>query len=445
LEEVLKALRRDALLVFEAGLKAASPEDAIRRALHLENETLRAGERACDLKAYRSIYLLGAGKASARMAGGVLGLLGDEVTGGVVSVPYGQSGSAGRVKLMGASHPEPNEDTLANTALILDVAEKASRDDLVICLISGGGSSLLEALPHGVSLPDIVKMNRALLASGADIVEINTVRKHVSEVKGGKLAARIYPASLINLVVSDVPGDDLTFIASGPTVGDSTTFDDCIRIIERLGLAGEIPDPVMRHLENGAAGRLKENPRTGDRVFKDIQSLVIAGNSTSVEAASDMAGKIGYKTVRLDEPVVGDTRDAARHHAGLARKMIVESAPVAPPACIVSGGETTVRVMGEGKGGRNQEFAIASAIQIDGLPIAVLSAGTDGIDGATDAAGAICDGHTLKRANDLGIDALSYLGRNDSYSFFSRLGDLVKTGPTGTNVMDVHIIMVGCT
>lgn len=443
MEKILKRLRKDAFLIFEAGLNAASATDAVLKALILEGEILRIGKREYDLSSYAQMYLLGGGKASADMAIAVHEILGDRIAAGVVSVPHGRGGKAGKIRLLEASHPEPDESGVENTEEILRVAKRAGREDLVLCVISGGGSSLLVAPVDDISLADMVEMNRALLMCGATIKEINTIRKHVSTIKGGRLARQIYPASLVTLVISDVVGNDLESIASGPTVPDTTTFEECLKVIEKYALRGRIPDTILQHLRKGADGMVEENVKEGDEAFKNSHSVVVASNSTAVKAASAKAKKMGYGVVSLLDFVMGDTHDAVQSHVQLAKKVLTKSHPVAPPACIVSGGETTVKVRGHGKGGRNQEFVLSAAAGIEGLPVTVLSVGTDGIDGSTDAAGAICDGKTAGRARRLGLDAVSYLRNNDSYNFFAQLGDLVMIGPTGTNVSDMHIIMVG--
>jgi len=442
-EKTCIRLRRDALLVFEAGLKAASAADAVKKFLTLKNDTLQIDRLEYNLRRFRRIYLLGAGKACADMALSVEGILGDKITESVVSVPYGFGSKASYVRVLEASHPEPDQNSLNNATEILNLAEEADEGDLVICVISGGGSSLLLAPPDGIPLADIVVMNSELLRSGADIREVNTIRKHVSKIKGGRLALKIFPAALVTLIVSDVVGDELSSIASGPTVPDNTTYGDCLNIIEKYGLERHFPQSIMQHTLRGDRGLVDENPREGDAAFRNSYSLVIANNSTSLKAISGRAEGMGYEVVSLSSTVAGDTQDAAQTHARLAREILTEKDPVGPPACIVSGGETTVRVTGGGKGGRNQQFVLSAALEIDGLPVSVLSLGTDGIDGSTDAAGAVCDGNTVIRARQSGLDPVSYLRRNDSYSFFERLGDLVVTGPTGTNVMDIHIVMVG--
>lgn len=443
MEKVLEKLRKDAFLIFEAGLSAVSAKDAVKKALTLENEVLRVPDREYNLSSYARIYLLGGGKASADMAAALHEVLGDTIAGGVVSVPHGRGGKAGKVRLLEASHPEPDQSGVENTREILRVVGQAGRDDLVFCVISGGGSSLLIAPPDGISLADIVEMNKALLMCGADIKEINTIRKHVSTIKGGRLARKIYPASLVTLVVSDVVGDDLASIASGPTVPDTTSYGECLGILENYGLHGHMPDTVILHLQKGVDGIVEETVRDGDEAFKNTHSIVVASNSTAVKAASARAKEMGYGVVSLPSFVLGDNQDAAHSHVRLAKKVLAKSDPVAPPACIISGGETTVKVRGHGKGGRNQEFVLRAATEIEDLLITVLSVGTDGIDGPTDAAGAICDGKTMARARQLRLKATSCLDNNDSYNFFARLGDLMMTGPTGTNVSDIHIIIIG--
>ncbi len=441
--ENFEKLRRDALLVFRAGLAAASPENAIERTLFLEGRSLHIDHRSFDLDRLEKIQVLGAGKASRRMATAVLELLDDYVTDCVISVPYGQGGVGRSFRFLEASHPLPDDRTLANTKEIIRLAARADERDLVLCLLSGGGSSLLVAPPDGVALEDIVRMNMELLASGASIADVNTVRRHVSVVKGGRLARAIHPAQSVTLAISDVPGDYLSAIASGPTVPDRTTYADAVTVLESHGLKEKMPTSVMTHLERGAAGLIEENPREGDIIFSRSSSVVIASNSVCLEGACAEASRMGYNVFRLPRPVSGDTKEASLDHARLARDILSGRGPVRPPACVVSGGETTQKVVGSGRGGRNQEFVLRASGELASLPVVLLSADTDGIDGSTDAAGAICDGKTASRCRALGMSPASYLLNNNSYEVFSRLHDLIRTGSTGTNVMDIHVMMVG--
>jgi glycerate 2-kinase len=440
--EIFEGLRRDALLIFRAGLAAASPEKAVERALALDGRSLRINERTFDLDRLKKILVLGAGKASRRMAVSILDLLGDCITDCVLSVPQGQGDVSPGFQFLEASHPLPDDRALSNARKVIGLAEGAGQDDLVLCLFSGGGSSLLVAPPDDVTLEDIVGMNVELLASGASIADVNTVRRHVSRIKGGKLARSIHPARFVTLAISDVPGDDLSCIASGPTVPDRTSYSDALLLLKRHDLYEKMPENVRTHLERGTAGLVDQNPKEGDTVFSRSSSVVVAGNSVCLDAACAEASRIGYRVFRLPHCVSGDTRTASLEHARLAKEILAGRGPVKPPACVVSGGETTQKVVGTGRGGRNQEFVLGASGELENLPVVLLSADTDGIDGSTDVAGAICDGRTAGRSGELGMSSASYLLDNDSYEFFSRLGDLVRTGPTGTNVMDIHVMLV---
>lgn len=282
------------------------------------------------------------------------------------------------------------------------------------------------------------------MGCGANIKEMNTIRKHISQVKGGRLAQIAYPAHVITLILSDVIGDKIDSIPSGPTAPDATTFLDCLKIIQKYKLKDKIPSSIYEHLKKGAQGKIEETPKPGDPIFKKVRNFIIGSNLQAREAAKQKAEELGFNTMILRRSVYGDTRRAAIKHANLAKKIQETGDPILPPACLISGGETTVKVKGTGLGGRNQEFVLSGAMKIAGLEnVVILSAGTDGTDGPTDAAGAICDGKTIQRALQKGLDPKYYLDNNDSYHFFQKLGDLLKTGPTNTNVMDIHLIMVG--
>lgn len=422
-------LRRDALAIFRASLKAADPAGAVARAL----EAGRYGR-------YRRIFVIGAGKASATMARAAERVLGRRIAGGLINTKYGHLAKLRRVELNECGHPVPDERGVDGARRIAAMAESAGADDLVICLVSGGASALLP-LPAGpVTLAEKQETTRLLLASGANIHEINAVRKHISSIKGGQLARLASPAAVESLLLSDVIGDDLDVIGSGPTAPDGSTFARALEILDRYGIRGKAPGSVRERLERGAAGEIPETPKPGDAVFRRTRNRVIGSNRLAVDAAAAHARALGYRTLVLSTFIEGETRDVARMHAAIAREIAASGRPVRRPACIVTGGETTVTLRGDGKGGRNQEFALAAAIDIAGLDgVVVFSAGTDGTDGPTDAAGAIADGRTLER-NPCAAD---FLARNDAYHYFEPLGDLVMTGPTGTNVMDVRIVLAG--
>jgi hydroxypyruvate reductase len=337
----------------------------------------------------------------------------------------------------------PDENGQHGTEAILKLVRDAGKDDLVICLISGGGSALTPLPFHGLTLKDKQETIKVLLSCGATIHEINAIRKHTSMIKGGRLARAAYPATLVSLILSDVVGDDLDVIASGPTVPDSSTFSSCMKILQRYNILKKIPETVLNHIEAGASGKVPETPNTDDSAFDKTYNLIIGSNIESLMAAKQKAESLGYKVLVLSSMIEGETRDVAHVHGAIAREIIKTGNPLHPPACILSGGETTVTLTGKGLGGRNQEFALASAIDIAGKnEVVILSGGTDGNDGPTDAAGAFADNFTLKRAGEMGLDPYYFLLNNDSYHFFQKLGDLLMTGATNTNVMDLRIVLV---
>ena len=314
----------------------------------------------------------------------------------------------------------------------------------MFCLLSGGGSALLPAPEAGISLTEKQQVTSLLLECGASIDEINVIRKHISRLKGGQMARLVAPATLITLILSDVVGDPLDAIASGPTVPDPSTYQDCLDIMARYNLLEQLPASVCAHLQRGQAGGCPETPKASDTAFARCQTVIIGSNRLALQAAHTTARALGYEALMLSSSIQGETRDIARMHAAIAQEMRQSGAPLAPPACVISGGETTVTIRGPGKGGRNQEFVLAAALDIADLErVVVLSGGTDGTDGPTDATGAVADGQTVARAKALGLEAAQFLRRNDSYHFFAALDDLLRTGPTGTNVMDIHLLLVG--
>jgi len=436
-------LRRQALKVFRAALDASEPAAAILRHVRVRGGRLEAGERRYRLSAFRRIWVVGAGKAGAAMAKAVEKLLGNRIEGGLVNVKYGHLCPLRRIELNECGHPVPDEAGVRGAVRIAALVESAGEHDLVICLISGGASALLPSPAAPVTLEDKQAVTRLLLACGADIHEVNAVRKHISALKGGQLARLAAPATVLSLLLSDVIGDDLDVIGSGPTAPDASTFGAARDVLARYGLLGKIPASVAERIERGVRGEIAETPKASDPVFRRVQNLVVGSGALAVRAAAARARELGFRPVVLSTRIQGETRDVARVHAAIAREIAETGRPVKPPACVISGGETTVTLRGGGLGGRNQEFVLAAAIDLAGCPgIVVLSAGTDGTDGPTDAAGAIADGQTLARAAAAGLDAKRLLADNDSYHFFESLNDLVKTGPTNTNVMDVHLLMV---
>lgn len=421
------SLRRQAARIFQAALSASSPIAAVLRHVRREKETLIADGRKYSLKAFRNVYVIGAGKASAEMAKAVERLLGTRITGGLVNAPA--RAKLRSIEINPAGHPMPDRPGVAGATRIAQIAKDAGSDDLVVCLISGGASSLLPLPAPPITLAEKQNTTRLLLHCGANIHEINTVRKHLSSLKGGQLARLAYPATLLTLVLSDVIGDDLDVIGSGPTVPDRSTSADARAILKKYGIPDELP--------------LGETPKPGDKIFRKTQNIIVGSNALAVDAAEQEARRLGFNTLVLSTFIEGEAREAARVHAAIIKEIRAHGRPVKPPACVISGGETTVTIRGKGRGGRNQEFVLAAAIAISGLrDVAILSAGTDGVDGPTDAAGAVADGSTLARAEALGLNPAAFLADNDSYHFFEATSNLIKTGPTGTNVADIQVMLI---
>uniref|UniRef100_Q02AY9 Glycerate 2-kinase n=1 Tax=Solibacter usitatus (strain Ellin6076) TaxID=234267 RepID=Q02AY9_SOLUE len=425
----LRTLRRHAAAIFRASLQAADPAGAVER--HLAR---------CNYSRYRNIYVIGAGKAGASMARAAERVLGKRITAGLINVKDGHLAKLRRIELNECGHPVPDERGAAGARRIAAIAESAGREDLVVCLISGGASALLPLPAAGISLEEKQATTRLLLSCGATIHEINAVRKHISSIKGGQLARLAAPAAVEALLLSDVIGDDLDVIGSGPTAPDASTFATAAGIFEKYAITARIPASVRQRIERGMRSEIPETPKPDDPLFARVRNTVVGSNRLALDAAARAAKSLGYRTLVLSSEIEGETREIARMHAAIGREIAHTGRPVRPPACIITGGETTVAIKGDGLGGRNQEFVLAAAIDIAGTGnIVVFSAGTDGTDGPTDAAGAIADGETLRRK----ADARQYLERNDSYHYFEALGDLVITGPTNTNVMDVRLVLVG--
>ncbi|HXZ35676.1 MAG TPA: glycerate kinase [Thermodesulfobacteriota bacterium] len=439
----LDPLRRDAKKIFLHAIHAVQPQTILSSHISLRNHVLRIGERKYPLSRYEKIFVAGTGKASASMAVNLEKILGTRITRGLINVKYGHSQKLKRIRVQEAGHPLPDEKGLEGAKEMVEMLSHLTGNDLVIFLVSGGGSALLPLPVEGVTLVEKQATTNELLSCGASIQEINTLRKHLSRIKGGGLAKIVYPATLVSLILSDVIGDPLDAIASGPTVPDSTTYENCAWILNKYELWGKIPPSVASHIRAGMEGRKEETLKEGDPAFAKVYNLIVGNNLLAMTAARKAAQALGYRTLLLSSLVEGETREIAKVHAAIAKEVLLSGNPIPPPACILSGGETTVTLKGKGKGGRNQEFALAGALEIAGCEeILMMSAGTDGTDGPTDAAGAFADGKTVIRAKTMGLDPWSFLKENDSYSFFQRIGDLLTIGPTGTNVMDLRIMLV---
>lgn len=437
-----KRARRLALTSLETAIQSVDPKWIVCSKLSLKNSVLKLDGHSFDLRKTKHIYVVGGGKASGSMAEGLETILGKRISGGLVNVPQRSKNKTKIIKLHAASHPIPSEKGVEGTQVMLEIAEQAGKDDLVICLISGGGSSLMPLPRDGISITDKKTLTDALLKSGANIDEINTVRKHISGVKGGWLAKKAYPARILNLILSDVVGDPLDFIASGPTVPDSTTFSDAINVLNRYNLWDRAPASVKQVLTDGRRGKIPETPKADDKAFKKVYNVIVGNNRTASAAAYEYLRSAHVNVLLLTASLEGEAKTVGTVLASIANELAVFGNPVSKPAGIVFGGETTVVVTGTGLGGRNQEISLGAALRlrhIDGVAVASLS--TDGVDGPTDAAGAIVDGKTLAKAQKIELLPEKYLADNDSYHFFSRLNDLIFTGPTGTNVNDISVIV----
>ena len=450
----MRDAKTDAGSILNAALASVDPVPMIARRLrldgdilHIDTETQRC---AYDLSRYRHLWLLGAGKASARMALGLEGLLGDRIAGGCVVVKDGYEESLARVTLLTAGHPVPDDRSSAAAGKLLELAGAAGPDDLVLVVLSGGGSALAAAPyaenGHAVTLADKQAVTRALLACGATIQEINCVRKKLSAIKGGRLAKALAPAQSVTLILSDVVGDDLPSIASGPTVADDTTAVQALAVLERYGLAPHLPPAVTALVRAMAEGAVAAGPDADDPCFATARTVVVGSNVQALLAARDAARSLGYAALVLTSRLTGEAREVAHLFSGLARDIVAHGVPLARPACIIAGGETTVTLRGKGLGGRNQELALAFLEDLfrgsrDIGEAVLLAAATDGGDGPTGAAGAFASRAVLERGLDLGLQPATLLADNDAYHYFSRLGQLLVTGPTKTNVCDITLLV----
>ena len=447
-DSLLQRIRTEALTLFHASLKPVNPYEAVKRFVRMDGNRILLGAEdetpfELDLKEYDKVFLVGGGKATAPMAKAMEDILGRRIDKGMINVKYGFTEKLEVTKIIEADHPLPDENGVQGTKMIMDLLNHAGEKDLVFSLISGGGSALLP-LPAGrIRLEEKQAVTKNLLECGASIDEINAIRKHISASKGGQMARVAYPATSVNLMLSDVVGDKTDVIASGPFVPDGSSFNESWGVLEKYGLT-DIPDSVKEYLRDGARGVIPETPKQDDPVFKRVHNYIIGSNILALEAGMREAEKMGYRCLILSSMIEGETKDVARVHTAIASEILKTGRPLHPPACVISGGETTVTIHGKGMGGRNQEFCLSAALGITDLSprVVILSGGTDGNDGPTDAAGAIVDPTTVKRGEAKGLNALAYLADNDSYHYLKEIDDLLITGPTNTNVMDVRFILV---
>ncbi len=432
--------RRFCLESLEAALVASEPRRLMMKKMNLDGDLIIGGERI-KLSKFKRIVVVGGGKAAAAMAEAMESLLDGRISAGLVNVPDRFRGRrTRRIEHHHATHPLPSEEGVEGVMKMLGIIGKPSEDTLVICLISGGGSALMPLPREGVTLSDKVEVTKLLLNAGATIRELNTVRKHLSGIKGGWLAKKLYPCTSLAIVISDVVGDALDSIASGPLYPDQSTFKDALAVLRRYGIQNKIPTSVARVLRKGLDRQLPETPKEGDGCFRRVRHIVVGSNADACGAAVRKLETLRRRPFYLTCHLSGEARYAGAVLGSIARDGLGGVSSRQRFLSLVAGGETTVRVVGTGRGGRNQEAALGASISLEDVDdIALGFVGTDGLDGPTDAAGAIVDGSTLKRARSRGLDADAYLARNDAYNFFREIGDLVITGPTGTNVSDISV------
>lgn len=444
----LKRLRQEAEDIFRASLVPVDPHAAVKNFVRVDGHTLILGKEGqdkvkLDLSGFDRISLVGGGKATAPMAKAMEELLGEKIHTGLITVKYGFTEALHHTGIREAGHPVPDEQGIEGTRNILEFLEKADAKDLIFSLISGGGSALLCQPAAGITLSEKQALTRSLLECGASIDEINAVRKHISAAKGGQMARAAFPATVVNLMLSDVVGDKMDVIASGPFVPDTATFAQALEILEKYDLR-KVSAEIYDHLQAGARGETDETPKAGDPIFERVFNFIVGSNIMALEAAEKRAKVLGYNPLILSSRIQGETRDVALFHTAILREILRTGKPIPAPACVISGGETTVTIRGEGVGGRNQEFGLAAAVDVADLDprFVVLSGGTDGNDGPTEAAGAIVDPLTVSRGKEMGLEARAYLNNNDAYHFFEKTKELLVTGPTNTNVMDVRLMLV---
>jgi glycerate 2-kinase len=434
--------RQIAEQIFLAGVESVLPDKLISGNLALKGNILHIGQKKINIDKTGKIYVIGAGKASAIMALEVENILGDRITSGHIIVKYGHSAKLRKIKISEAGHPFPDSNGFRATKEVLEIAHGAGSEDLVICLLSGGGSSLLCDCPDELKPDDLVLVNKLLVNCGAGIREINAVRKHLSSVKGGRLAGAVYPATLVSLILSDVIGDHPDIIASGPTAPDPTTYVDAIEVLDKYNLKDSLPERVIDYLYEGATCRKPDTPKPGEEIFNKTSNIIIGSNRIALENARLKAMEFNINAVITEDELQGDTVSVSEYLVDTALEYRSDKNEV-KPVCILLGGETTVKMTGKGTGGRNQHLAMLCAGLLDKIPgITILCAGTDGTDGPTKAAGAVVDNETIITASNKNIDIGEFISDFNSYNFFRKTGGHIITGPTMTNVMDIVIIIV---
>lgn len=431
-----------ALQLFRSAMAAVQPVQLMQDNLSVNSEALIIGGQVIPLKSFRQLYVIGAGKAAAAMAVQTEKILGSHITDGIVTTKSGHALQTQKTKVMEAAHPVPDEQGIEAVKQTLQLLEQVTANDIIICLISGGASALWCDVPAGITLSEVQTTFDQLIRSGAGIREVNIVRKHLSGIKGGQLVRHCKGARVFSLIISDVPGDELEAIASGPTVPDSSTFQDAYAILDRYNLLPGLPQSVWQHMEQGREGAIAETPKPGDLLFNNAVNKIIGNNRIAVEAAAKNATALGYHVHIIPQLITGDAAAEAKKLVALA-----QSYQGPKPACLIQGGETTVKVIGHGKGGRNQHFVLAAlnelkTMQEKAVDVCILSGGTDGTDGPTDATGAVIDSDTLIEAARQQLNITAYLDNQDAYHFLQRTNSLIITGPTQTNVMDLMIAII---
>lgn len=443
-DDVSRRLRDDACSILEAALEAVDPEQAIYNALKIDGNILSFEGGSVDLSKINRVIVVGGGKAGGLMAKAVEKLLGEHIESGLVNILEGteKAVSLKRIKLHGAQHPVPSQTGVEGVRQMLELTEGLVEDDLVITLISGGGSALMPYPAEDISLDDLQSITGSLLKAGATINELNAVRKHLSAFKGGQLARHCGPAVVVSLILSDVIGDPLDIIASGPTAPDTSSFIEARTVLERYGLWNDAPENIKTRINRGFEGTISDTPKEDDLVFNKVHNILIANNAIAATAAKQKAESLGYDSLILSTYIEGEARLVGEMLTGIAKEITKRDQPLKKPAAMIIGGETTVSVKGNGLGGRNMEVALGASLGLDGFSCLVAALGTDGIDGPTKSAGAFVDGYTLSRSSMKGLDPEKYLDDNDSFNFFKELEDNILTGPTGTNVNDLSLILV---
>ncbi len=438
------SLREHAKQIYNKAIDVVKPDQLIERKIILYKHLLKIDDYTFDLRKFERIFVIGAGKASALMAKKLEQVLGSRLFYGIVSVKYGHAVTCQKIRILEAGHPVIDQNTLNATDQMLQILKDVSEKDLVLCLLSGGGSALLESLPENISLSHLQKVFEMLLSSGSNIEEINSVRKHLSLVKGGQLARAIYPATCLSFILSDVIGNPLDAIASGPTSPDPTSFQDAWRVLEKYNLLNDLPAPIKNHLSQGKQNKISETLKPNDPIFEKVYNVILGSNLMALDAAKKTAQELGYNTLILSSQIQGEAREVSKVVASIVQEILENDIPVTKPACLLLGGETTVTIRGKGKGGRNQELALAALLSMKKVKekYLIVSCGTDGTDGPTDAAGGMADGVVWQEAVKLTLDPQKYLEENNAYPFLEKTGGLIKIGPTGTNVMDIIFALV---